>query len=54
MRGMISEILILAITIASTIIVINAANPIIQEGKKSQSVNDARQILRTIDSVMNQ
>ncbi len=54
MKGFISEILVIAISIATAIIIINAAYPIVEEGKKSQSVNDARQILKTVDAVMNQ
>jgi hypothetical protein len=54
MKGLISQILILAITVASTIIIINTAGPILEQGKISQSVNDAKQILKTMDVVLNQ
>lgn len=54
MRGLISEILILIVTIASTVLVLNAAGPILEEGRTGQAVNDAKQILKTVDSVINQ
>jgi len=54
MKGFVSEVVIIAITIASTIIVINAVNPIIEEGRTAQAISNAKQILKTVDAVVNQ
>ena len=54
MKGFVSEVVIIAITIASTIIVINAVNPIIEEGRTAQAISNAKQILKTVDTVVNQ
>ncbi len=54
MKGLVSEILILAVIVASTIIIINSAGPVLEESKKSQAVSDAKQILKTLDTVINQ
>ena len=54
MKGLISEILMLVVVVSSTIIVINSAGPILEESKTSQAVNDARQILKTVNRVIDQ
>ncbi len=51
---LIAGALSVAIIIASTIIVVNTITPIIQQGQTLQSFNDAKQVLTTIDSAVNE
>lgn len=54
MKGFFSEVLVIVMSIVAAIVFLTAVGPIVQEGKKLQTVNDARQILKNVDSVINQ
>jgi hypothetical protein len=54
MKGMIAEVMIIALTIVSTMLVLGTINPVIEEGKTTQSISDSKQVLKTMDSVLNQ
>ncbi|MBI2579318.1 MAG: hypothetical protein HYW27_00270 [Candidatus Aenigmarchaeota archaeon] len=51
---LIAGALSVAIIIASTIIVVNTINPLIDEGKTTQAFNDARQTLTSLDATINE
>ncbi len=53
MKGdLIAGALSVAIIITSTMIVVNTINPLIEEGKSTQSFNDARNILTSLDATI--
>ncbi len=54
MKGLLSAAVVVVVVLVSTLIVFSAVNPVIEEGQKVQSLNDAKQILKTIDAVVNQ
>lgn len=54
MKGLIGNVILFAIIIVSTVIVINSITPLIQESQDIQKIDDAKKILKIIDSVANQ
>ncbi|HLC67479.1 MAG TPA: hypothetical protein VJI12_01220 [archaeon] len=53
MKGsVITNVLVIAIIIASAIIAVNMINPTIQEGQSLQTFNDAKKTMETIDSAI--
>lgn len=54
MKGIVSEVVITAIVIVSSIIVINNINTVLTSTKSTEMFNEARQNLRTVDAVINQ
>lgn len=54
MKGFVSKVIVLAIILVSMAIIINNLNPIIDESRDVQKIDDAKRIMQIIDSVTNQ
>ena len=55
MKGdLLGGVIIVIIVVVSSILILNTVNPIIDEGKKLQEFNEAKQALQSLDSVINQ
>ena len=53
-KGLVGAIVVFAVVIVIAIVLFNTVSPLIEEGKQTQAVNDAKQTLKTIDNVLNQ
>jgi uncharacterized ubiquitin-like protein YukD len=54
MKGFIDKIIIVAIILVSTVLIVNNISPLVQQGRDLQRIDDAKKILKIIDSVTNQ
>ena len=54
MSSLLSATIAVSIVIASSLIVLNAISPTLEEGKMLQSFNNAKQVMGTIDTTMNE
>lgn len=54
MKGFVSAAVVVAIVIASSLIVVSTIKPMIDEGKLYQNFNKAKQFMSELDSIMNE
>jgi hypothetical protein len=54
MRGIAAEVFLVVITVVSSVIIVTTINPVIEQGKQTQSFNDAKQVLKIVDTAINQ
>lgn len=54
MKGIISEVIIIAIVLTTSVVVVMNTNSILDEAEVKNSVNDAKQVIKTVDSAVSQ
>ncbi len=54
MKGLIDKIIIFVVILISTILIINNITPLVEQGKNIQRLDDAKKILKVVDTVTNQ